>query len=59
MHLLRWVRLTHKNCCFLGLTADAVISTGLAKLGYTYVNIGMWQSFHSLSFILNVSFLLA
>lgn len=51
--------MTYKNCCFLGLTADAVISTGLAKLGYTYVNIGTWQSFRRLSFILNVSFLLA
>jgi hypothetical protein len=59
MHLLRCVRLTCKNCCFLGLTADALISTGLAKLGYTYVNIGMLHSFCSLSFIMNVSFLLA
>lgn len=59
MHLLRCVRWTYKNCCFLGSTADALISTGLAKLGYTYVNIGMLQSFCSLSYIMNVSFLLA
>lgn len=36
--------------------ADALVSTGLSKLGYTYVNIGMFPcssslTFHSLNFI--------
>ena len=35
-----------------GLTADALIATGLAKLGYEYVNIGMLKSNNSL----NISF---
>lgn len=30
----------NNGSCFSGLTADALISTGLSKLGYTYVNIG-------------------
>ena len=37
---------------FWGLIADALIDTGLAKLGYEYVNIGMLKSNNSL----NISF---
>ena len=37
---------------FGGLTADALVDTGLAKLGYEYVNIGMLKSNNSL----NISF---
>lgn len=32
---------------FLGLTADALVATGLVKLGYEYVNIGMLKSNNS------------
>ena len=40
---MRWERDRLKRVlCFLGLTADALVSTGLAKLGYIYVNIGMY-----------------
>ena len=43
LHLLRWERDRLKRVlCFLGLKADALVSTGLAKLGYIYVNIGMY-----------------
>ena len=43
-------------CC---LTADALVSTGLSKLGYTYVNIGTVESFllsvlHIFSFWLSI-----
>lgn len=32
---------------FFGLTADALVATGLVKLGYEYVNIGMLKSNNS------------
>lgn len=32
---------------FLGSTADALVATGLVKLGYEYVNIGMLKSNNS------------
>lgn len=34
---------------FLSLPADALVSTGLAKLGYRYVNIGTFQSSNKFS----------